>query len=130
VDAVEAARRWASEWERAWREHDAVAVGRLYADGAEFRPHALGDPRDPEEYARWAFGLEEGGGDIRFGEPLPIGDDRAAVEYWAVVRQGRGDTTIAGVSILRFDDRGLVVEERDYFNEDDIAHAPHASWGR
>ena len=34
----------------------------------------------------------------------------------AVERDGGTETTIAGISILRFRDDGLVVEERGYWN--------------
>jgi hypothetical protein len=67
---------------------------------------------------------------VRFAEPAVVGDDRAAVEYWAVVRDGRGvETTIAGVALLRFDEDGRVVEERDYWNEAEGRHEPHGDWG-
>ena len=43
--------------------------------------------------------------------------DRAAVEWRAVTRERDGtETTLAGISILRFRDDGLVVEERGYWN--------------
>ncbi|MGE5692142.1 MAG: nuclear transport factor 2 family protein [Pseudomonadota bacterium] len=130
MTAREAAGRWAREWERAWREHDAERVGALYADGASFRTGPFREPQEPAAYAAWAFASEEPGGDIRFGEPVVAGDDRAAVEWWAVVREpGGSETTIAGVSLLRFDDDGLVVEERGYWTEDVGRREPHEGWG-
>ena len=126
----EAAERWAREWERAWREHDARRVGTLYADGASFRPGPFRATRDPEEYAAWAFETEDPGGEIRFGEPAVVGDDAAAVEWWAIVSDGGGPvTTVAGVSLLRFGADGRVVAERDYWNLDEARHDPHAGWG-
>ena len=41
--------------------------------------------------------------------------DRAAVEYWATMRVGGEEQTLAGTTLLRFDDDGLVVEHRDYW---------------
>jgi hypothetical protein len=47
-----------------------------------------------------------------------------------VVKDPRGrETTIAGVAILRFDDTGLVVDQRDYWNEAEGRHEPHPRWG-
>ena len=74
----------------------------LYAEGADFRSSPFRDPQEPGAYAQWAFDDEEPGADVRFGEPFLIEPDRAAVEYWAVVRDPRGgEATIAGVAILR-----------------------------
>ena len=51
--------------------------------------------------------------EFRYGEPVVDGD-RAAVEYWAVITSTSGhDETLAGVSLLRFDEAGRVVEHRD-----------------
>jgi hypothetical protein len=54
-----------------------------------------------------------------------VGEDRAAVEWWTVTREG---TTIAGVSLLRFGDDGLVVDERDYWAEDASRRDPYPGW--
>jgi hypothetical protein len=46
---------------------------------------------------------------------VPVVDgDRAAVDWWAVVTGADGSVeTLAGTSLLRFSDEGLVVEQRD-----------------
>jgi hypothetical protein len=51
-----------------------------------------------------------------FGAPVVANDGRAAVEYRAIIT-GRDsiETTLAGTTILRFDEAGLVVEHRDYW---------------
>lgn len=116
-------------WERAWREHDAEAVSRLYTPTASFRSHPFREPRPPAEFAAWAFESERPEPDVRFGRPLVGPDGLAAVEYWAVVADDDGVATVAGVSLLRFDDRGLVVEERDYWNEAPGRHEPPPGWG-
>ena len=54
--------------------------------------------------------------DVRFGEPVEAGD-RAAVEWWATLMLTAGEEhALAGCSVLRFDDEGLVVEARDYWH--------------
>ena len=127
---LDAAQRWADEWAAAWRAHDVDRVRALYADEADFRSAPFRDSKEPGAYAQWAFADEEPGGDVRFGEPFVIEPDRAAVEYWAVVKDPRGrETTIAGVAILRFNDTGLVVDQRDYWNQAEGRHAPHPHWG-
>jgi len=50
---------------------------------------------------------------VRFGEPI-VGDDRAAVDWWAVITSDDGQVeTIAGTSLLRFASDGRVAEQRD-----------------
>ena len=111
---MEAATRWAREWERAWREHDSDRVAALYSTGASFRSAPFRDLQDPRAYAEWAFS-DEDAAEPHFGEPIVSGD-RAVVEWWAVSRSGDKEDTLAGVSLLRFDDRGLVVDQRDYWH--------------
>ena len=109
-----AAQRWADEWRAAWIEHDADRVAALYAPGAFFLSAPFRDAQDPREYALQAF-AEEDSADPWFGEPLVDGD-RAAVEWHAetVLKDG-GREKLAGVSLLRFDEDGLVVEQRDFW---------------
>ena len=72
-----------------------------------FRP-----PQPPAEYAAWAF-ADQASVEARFGEPIVEGD-RAAVDWWAVVGSLDGSSeTLVGTSLLRFDQAGLVVEQRD-----------------
>jgi hypothetical protein len=115
MDTAEAARLWGTEWKRAWEEHDSRRVAALYAEGASFRSAPFRDLQDPREYADWAF-ADEDSAEPHFSEPAFVSGDRAAVEWWAVSRSGDKEETLAGVSLLRFDDQGLVVEQRDYWN--------------
>ena len=78
-----------------------------------------------------ASGLsDEDSADVRFGEPFVMSDDRAVVEWWTIAKSGGQESTIAGVSLLRFDDAGLVVEERGHWNETSERHEPFEGWGR
>lgn len=119
MDTSAAARRWVQEWTRGWQTHDPDVIAQLYAEDATFRSHPFRDlvrgPKGAWEYARRAFAEEEQGADIRFGEPIVAGH-RAAVEYWATFcASGGEDTTLAGVTVLRFDDDGLVTDHLDYW---------------
>lgn len=110
MDAREAAQRWADVWERGWREHDADAIAALYADGASWRQHPFHDP-EPGFVAR-VFDEEESAA-CEFRTPIVDGD-RAAVPWSAQTRLVDGGAEdLVGVSLLRFDADGLVVEELD-----------------
>jgi SnoaL-like domain len=114
MDTREAAQRWAQVWERGWREHDAAAITALYAEGAFWQQHPFRAP-DPDFLAR-VFAEEESAR-CEFGPPLVDGD-LAAVPWTAqTTLAGGGSEDLAGVSVLRFGADGLVVEERDFWNQ-------------
>ena len=111
MDARSAARRWSSTWERAWRDHDPADVASLYADDAVLRPHA---PQRPAGYIQPALAAEHST-ECAFDEPLVDGD-RAAVAWHAAPRLTAGGSIVfEGVSLLRFNTDGLVVEQRDFW---------------
>jgi hypothetical protein len=112
VDAAAAARGWVDAWSRAWPVGDVELVAPLYADECLFYSHPFREREPPRDYVVWAFGEQESA-ECRFGEPIVAGD-RAAVDWWAVMKGHDGsEETIAGTSLLRFDAGGLVVEQRD-----------------
>ena len=114
MDTREAATRWADVWERGWREHDSRAITALYAEGAFWQQHPFREP-EPDYLAR-VF-VEEESAECEFGAPLVDGD-RAAVPWRAQTKLvGGGAEDLVGVSLLRFDADGLVVEERDVWVE-------------
>jgi hypothetical protein len=70
---------------------------------------------------QWAFDDQETA-ECRFGDPVVDGA-RAAVDWWAVVTSTDGSVqSLAGTSLIRFDDAGLVVEQRDAWSEADGRH--------
>jgi hypothetical protein len=112
MDTREAAQRWADVWERGWREHDAAAITALYADGAFWQYHPFREP-DPGFLTR-VFDEEESA-ECEFGKPIVDGD-QAAVHWTAHARLVDGATEdLAGVTLLRFDPSGLVIEHRDFW---------------
>jgi hypothetical protein len=111
---MDVARAWVEAWELGWRTHDVEPIAERYADGAVFRSHPFREPEDPRAYVERVLAEEEAEPEVWFGEPIVSGD-RAAVEYWAIVRYDGRDQTLAGTTLLRFDADGLVVEHRDYW---------------
>lgn len=110
MDTRDAAQRWADVWERGWPEHDTEAIGALYAEGAHWQQHPFREP-EPGYLAR-VFDEEESAS-CEFSTPIVDGD-RAAVEWSAKTTLIDGGTEeLVGVSLLRFDQNGLVIEQRD-----------------
>ena len=130
MDADEAARRWASAWERAWPAKDIEAIAALYADSALYRALVFREPdrgvEGVRDYLRRNFDVEHEI-ECRFGTPLAAGD-RAAIQWWASwIEEGR-TLTMAGTTFLRFDKRWQVVDHRDYWNEVDGREPPFEGW--
>jgi ketosteroid isomerase-like protein len=118
-------------WTTGWVEHDAERIVGLYADHAVFVSAPFRGPKHgPDgvrEYVEWAFS-EEDTVEARFGEPVVAGD-RAAVEYWAVITYRGREQTLAGTALIRFNEDGRVVEQRDYWHMEDGRKYPAPGWG-
>jgi glycine/D-amino acid oxidase-like deaminating enzyme len=132
VDAREAARRWASTWKSGWEAKDTEAIVALYGVDVVFSTQPFRTPHlrraGVREYVSQAFD-EEDGPRVWVGDPV-VDADRAAIEWWAAVTENGVETTLAGTSVLRFDEDGLVVEQRDTWNQADGRREPPDSWGR
>jgi hypothetical protein len=128
VDTRSAAARWAEVWAQAWPAADVDAIAELYADTAVFYSHPFRQRQAPRAYVVWAFD-DQADAECRFGEPLVDGD-RAAVDWWAVMTLKDGSVeSIAGTSLLRFDEGGRVVEQRDVWALEPGRH-DLPDWGR
>lgn len=132
ADAVAA---WVDAWSEGWASHDPARVAAAYALDCVFRSQpfrSAGRGRQAAfDYARQSF-EEEQSARFAFGAPLVAANGRAAVEYRAVITAPDGTvTTIAGTSMLRFGEDGLVTEHLDTWTEADgdlgIAIRPEAS---
>lgn len=130
TDVGEAAARWAETWRRAWPAKDVEAIAALYADDAVYRALAFREPDrgfgGVRRYLSENFAVEEEV-ECWFGEPVVDGD-RAAVEWWATWLESGTRLTMAGTTVLRFGDDGLVVDHRDYWNEVDRREPPYRGW--
>jgi hypothetical protein len=114
MDTREAASRWLDAWARGWRVGEADEIVALYTEGAYFQSHPFREAQSPRDYIEPTL-AEEVSAECTFGEPIVDGD-RAAVEWSAeTVLVGGGSEKLAGVSLLRFDADGLVVEQRDFW---------------
>ena len=123
------AKRWAEAYKRAWEAHEPDAAGALYRRDCVFRSAPFREPEDPLDYARRVY-AEARAENVHFGEPVEEGD-RATVEWWATLVSNDGEEqVIAGCSMLRFDDEGLVAESRDYWHMEPGRREPPEGWGR
>lgn len=135
MSTTEAASAWVGAWSEGWANHDPEVIAARYAPDCVFRSQpfrAAGRGRQAAfDYAAQSF-AEERSARFAFGAPVVSADGRAAVEYRAVITAPDGAiTTIAGTSMLRFGEDGLVTEHLDTWTEADgdlgIAIRPEAS---
>ncbi len=108
----------ADTWRRGWEALDSELVLTLYADAALLSTEPFRAPyrgRDGvRRYVSQVFGEEES---PRVWVASPIVDgERAAISWWASMREEGADVTFAGTSNLRFDADGLVLEQWDTWN--------------
>lgn len=114
----EAAARWAHTWQHAWEALDPEPVVALYASNAVFSSEPFRDvdrgQAGVRAYVERVFAEES---DVHVQVSTPIVDgDRASISWWASLREGGADVTLAGTSVLRFDADGLVAEQWDAWN--------------
>jgi len=130
MDVTAAAQRWADVWEQAWAAQDVEAIVGLYVDGAVYRALVHRPPEVGVEGVRAYLQRileEETAIECRFGDPIASGD-RAAVEWWASWVEDGAELTMAGTTVLRFDDQGDVVDHRDYWNDVAGRRPPFTGW--
>jgi nuclear transport factor 2 (NTF2) superfamily protein len=123
-----AAARWAETWQRAWPARDAEAIELLYAPNASYRSSALADPEPGgvTAYLARQFAAEQ---DVRCRFGQPVADRvRAAVEWWASWVEDAQTVTLAGVTLLRFDIDGRVVDHVDYWLSTGGRREPYPGW--
>ena len=116
---VDAARRWARAWKDGWESLDTEPIVACYAPDALLSTEPFREPyrgrEGVREYVTGALGEEE---DPRVWMSDPIVDgDRAAISWWASLREDGAHSTLAGTSVLRFDGDGLVTEQWDAWNQ-------------
>lgn len=115
----EAARRWATTWNRAWAEKDVNAIVALYSDKVVYSSEPFRVPylglAGVREYVSTAFS-EEGRITAVFGEPI-VGGNAASISWWAALVENGEEITLAGTSSLLFDLDGLVIEQWDTWNQ-------------
>jgi ketosteroid isomerase-like protein len=128
--AIDAAERWRQTWEQGWPRGDVDAIAGLYAPDATYRALAFREPDrgidGVRRYLRENFDAESQV-KCRFGEPITMGA-RAAIQWWASWTEAGERVSMAGVTLLRFQEDGQVIDHRDYWNQDDDLVEPYEGW--
>jgi ketosteroid isomerase-like protein len=119
--------RWVARYEDAWRSGDAESAAALFTEDCVLRSHPFREPEDAREYTLRVFADEEEV-EPHFGEPVVEGD-RAAVEYWAAMKEDALDLTLAGCLVFKLAPDGRCSEMRDLWATAPGRLQPPAGWG-
>jgi uncharacterized protein (TIGR02246 family) len=124
-------RDWIDAYRRAWRERDPEAVATIFTEDAVYRSSPFREPHVGSKGIRAYWQQATATQDeieLRFGEPVVSGN-RAAVEWWAVMRDEGEDITLPGILILRFAADGRCEELRECWHVEAGRIEPPAGWG-
>jgi hypothetical protein len=110
----EAAERWRETWALGWRAQKSAEIVALYAEGAYLQSHPFRSAQSPRDYIEQTL-AEETSAECEFCDPI-VNGDRVAVEWHAETQlKDGGAEKLAGVSLLRLNADGLVIEQRDFW---------------
>ncbi|HJP71992.1 MAG TPA: nuclear transport factor 2 family protein [Candidatus Limnocylindria bacterium] len=119
METIAAARQWADAWKSGWEALDPEPILERYAEHAVLSTEPFREPYRGREGVRAYVERvlsEEDDPRVWMGEPIVDGR-RAAVSWWASLTEEGAEVTLAGTSVLSFDDAGLVVEQWDAWNQ-------------
>ena len=131
MSPAEAAAAWTDAWHRGWEALDPEPILARYASDALLSTEPFREPyRGIDGVRAYVTGVlgEEEAPRVWMSVPVVEGD-RAAISWWASLKEEGVETTLAGTSVLRFDADGLVVEQWDAWNQHAGRHDPPRAWG-
>ena len=124
-------RQWLESFGRVWRERDASGAAAIFGNEASYRNSPFLDAPfvgRPAIEGFWAAAVAHVSDvDFRYGTPV-IDGDRVGVEWWAILKSGGDDYTLAGNFLLTFEG-GLVSDLRESYVKEAGVRQPHPGWG-
>jgi ketosteroid isomerase-like protein len=123
--------RWLEGYRRAWVDRDPDAAAALFTRDAVYQEHAFQPAYVGRDAIRgyWTtVTATQSDVELRYGK-LVVAGRRAAVEWWANLRNGGADVTLAGEFMLAFARNGLCRSLREYWFFAEGRQAPPPGWG-
>jgi limonene-1,2-epoxide hydrolase len=122
---------WLEEYRQAWVRRDPDAAAALFTPDAVYQEQAF-EPAyvgRPAIRGYWAtVTATQSDIELRYGEPV-VERRKAAVEWWANLRNGGADVTLAGEFMLTFAHHGLCSSLREYWFFAEGRLSPPPGWG-
>jgi nuclear transport factor 2 (NTF2) superfamily protein len=123
--------QWLEGYRTAWEGRDADAAAALFTEDARYRQQPYEDPHRGRQgvHDYWTtVTATQSDIRLRYGTPVVTGN-RAAVEWWATLKNDGVGITLAGEFLLVFDESGLVRDLREYWHFAEGELEPPAGWG-
>ena len=123
--------RWLEGYRLAWVRRDPDAAAVLFTPDAVYQEQAFAPAYIGRDAIRsyWAtVTATQSDVELRYGTPVVAGR-KAAVEWWANLRDGGADVTLAGEFMLTFARGGLCSSLREYWFFAEGRLAPPPGWG-
>lgn len=124
-------RSWLEAYRRAWEEKDAEAAAALFDEQATYRSNIFEEAYVGREgVRRYWQDVTRTQEDVRVAIGRPFADgDRVAAEFWTTMRNDGADVTLPGCLLLRFDEDGLCLSLREYWQFEPGRLDPPPGWG-
>jgi hypothetical protein len=122
---------WLEGYRRAWVRRDPDAAAALFTRDAVYQEQAFEPAYVGRDAIRgyWAtVTATQSDIELRYGVPV-VERRRAAVEWWANLRDGGADITLAGEFMLTFARSGLCSSLREYWFFSEGRLSPPPGWG-
>jgi hypothetical protein len=123
---------WLEGYRRAWVRRDPDAAAALFTRDAVYQEQAFQPAYVGRDAIRgyWAtVTATQSDVELRYGTPV-IERRKAAVEWWANLRNGGADVTLAGEFMLTFARGGLCSSLREYWFFAEGRLSPPPGWGK
>jgi hypothetical protein len=123
--------RWLEGYRRAWVRRDPDAAAALFTPGAVYQEQAFEPAYVGRDAIRgyWAtVTATQSDIELRYGA-LVVARRKAAVEWWANLRNAGADVTLAGEFMLTFERNGLCSSLREYWFFAEGRLSPPPGWG-
>jgi hypothetical protein len=123
--------RWLEGYRRAWVRRDPDAAAALFTRNAVYQEQAFQPAYVGRDAIRgyWAtVTATQSDIELRYGK-LVVSGRKAAVEWWANLRNGGADVTLAGEFMLTFARNGRCRSLREYWFVAEGRLAPPPGWG-
>lgn len=122
---------WVERYGRAWETGDAELVLSLFTEDASYRSSPFREPflGNDEIRAYWRRSTDsQRETRVQMGRPFVDGA-RVTVEWWTTMIDERGEVTLPGCLILRFEADGRCSDLREYWLLEQGRHEPFPGWG-
>jgi len=122
---------WSEAYRLAWEAADSAAAGALFSEDASYRSNIFEEPHlgrtGVEDYWTNVTSVQSQVR-VQMGSPV-IEGERVIVEFWTTMLAGGEELTLPGCLLMRFNEEGLCMDLREYWQTLPELREPPPGWG-